>query len=61
MIAKHFFFHRLDLSYNFLTKIPVTTVSSLAALSVCILDLSYNSIPAISTTDLSNKFRVIVI
>uniref|UniRef100_A0A182QLG2 Chaoptin n=1 Tax=Anopheles farauti TaxID=69004 RepID=A0A182QLG2_9DIPT len=48
---------RLDLSHNQLTKIPVTALSNMAALSLCELDLSHNHIGAIHSIDLSNKFR----
>lgn len=48
---------QLDLSHNQLTKIPVTTLSNLAALTLCELDLSHNNIGAIHSMDLSNKFR----
>lgn len=52
------FNNRLDLSHNLLTKIPVMSMTNLAALTLCELDLSHNSISAIHSTDLSNKFRV---
>uniref|UniRef100_A0A1Q3FSG3 Putative conserved secreted protein n=1 Tax=Culex tarsalis TaxID=7177 RepID=A0A1Q3FSG3_CULTA len=48
---------RLDLSHNQFTKIPVTSLSNLAALALCELDLSHNHIGAIHSIDLSNKFR----
>lgn len=48
----------LDLSHNQLTKIPVSALSNLAALTLCELDLSHNHIGAIHSMDLSNKFRV---
>lgn len=41
-----------------LTKIPVMSLTNLAALSLCHLDLSNNAIGAIHAMDLSNKFRV---
>ncbi|XP_055525782.1 chaoptin [Wyeomyia smithii] len=47
----------LDLSHNQFTKIPVTSLSNLAALALCELDLSHNHIGAIHSVDLSNKFR----
>lgn len=47
----------LNLAHNQLTKIPVTSITNLAALSVCDLDLSHNHIGAIHSMDLSNKFR----
>ncbi|XP_037026425.1 chaoptin isoform X1 [Bradysia coprophila] len=47
----------LDLSHNLLMKIPAVSFSNLAALSICKLDLSHNSISSIHTLDLSNKFR----
>lgn len=50
---------KLDLSHNQFTKIPVTSLSNLAALALCELDLSHNHIGAIHSVDLSNKFRVI--
>uniref|UniRef100_A0A182KBF3 Chaoptin n=1 Tax=Anopheles christyi TaxID=43041 RepID=A0A182KBF3_9DIPT len=49
---------RLDVSHNQFTKIPVTALSNMAALSLCELDLSHNHIGAIHSIDLSNKFRV---
>uniref|UniRef100_A0A182SDA4 LRRCT domain-containing protein n=1 Tax=Anopheles maculatus TaxID=74869 RepID=A0A182SDA4_9DIPT len=48
---------RLDVSHNQFTKIPVTAMSNMAALSLCELDLSHNHIGAIHSIDLSNKFR----
>lgn len=48
----------LDLSHNSLTKIPVMSLTNMAALTLCNLDLSHNDIVAIHTMDLSNKFRV---
>uniref|UniRef100_A0A182PNT2 LRRCT domain-containing protein n=1 Tax=Anopheles epiroticus TaxID=199890 RepID=A0A182PNT2_9DIPT len=48
---------RLDVSHNQFTKIPVTALSNMAALSLCELDLSHNHIGAIHSIDLSNKFR----
>lgn len=51
-------FKSLDLSYNSFTKIPVMSLTNLAALALCNLDLSHNGIVAIHTMDLSNKFRV---
>lgn len=41
-----------------MTKIPVTSMSNIAALTVCELDFSHNNIAAIHSLDLSNKFRV---
>lgn len=51
----------LDLSNNQLTKIPVTALTNVAALTLCQLDLSHNHIGAIHSMDLSNKFRVKII
>lgn len=48
----------LDLSYNKFTKVPALSLSNLAALTLCELDLSHNHIAAIQSIDLSNKFRV---
>ncbi|KFB38898.1 AGAP000019-PA-like protein [Anopheles sinensis] len=48
---------RLDVSHNQFTKIPVTSLSNMAALALCELDLSHNHIGAIHSVDLSNKFR----
>lgn len=48
----------LDLSHNFLMKIPVTSLTNMAALTLCELDLSHNNIASIHSMDLSNKFRV---
>ncbi|XP_058444042.1 chaoptin [Malaya genurostris] len=47
----------LDLSYNQFSKIPIMSLSNLAALTLCELDLSHNQITAIHSVDLSNKFR----
>lgn len=49
----------LNLSHNQLTRIPVTSMTNLAALTLCELDLSHNNIGAIQSMDLSNKFRVL--
>lgn len=49
---------KLDVSHNQLTKIPVTSLTNVAALTLCELDLSHNHIGAIHSMDLSNKFRV---
>lgn len=49
---------KLDVSNNQLTKIPVTSLTNVAALKLCELDLSFNHIGAIHSMDLSNKFRV---
>lgn len=60
-LAESLFFNEglesLNLANNQLTKIPVTSITNLAALSVCDLDLSNNHIGAIHSSDLSNKFR----
>ncbi|XP_055324765.1 chaoptin [Sitodiplosis mosellana] len=47
----------LDLSHNLITKIPVMSMTNMAALALCNLDLSHNGIVAIHSMDLSNKFR----
>lgn len=44
----------LNLAHNQLTKIPVSSVTNMAGLTVCHMDLSHNHIAAV---DLSNKFR----
>lgn len=49
---------KLDLSYNWLIKIPVNAMSNVAALTLCYLDLSHNQIATIHNVDLSTKFRV---
>lgn len=49
---------KLDVSHNHLIKIPVTSVTNIAALTLCELDLSHNHIGAFSSIELSNKFRV---
>lgn len=49
---------KLDVSHNQLTKIPVSSLTNIAALTLCELDLSHNHIGAIHSMDLSNKFRV---
>lgn len=60
-LAENIFFNEglesLNLANNQLTKIPVTSITNLAALSVCDIDLSNNHIGAIHSADLSNKFR----
>ena len=62
MVPDHVFagddMERLDLSHNLLTKIPVSSLTNLAALTLCELDLSHNNIGTIHSMDLSNKFRV---
>ncbi|XP_058821803.1 chaoptin [Topomyia yanbarensis] len=47
----------LNLSHNQFSKIPITSLSNLAALTLCEFDLSHNQITAIHSVDLSNKFR----
>lgn len=47
----------LDASHNQLSKVPVSSFTNLAALSLNILDLSHNNIGAIHSMDFS-KFRV---
>lgn len=49
---------KIDISHNFLTKIPVGSITNLAALTLCEIDLSHNHIGAIHSMDISNKFRV---
>lgn len=60
-LAENIFFNEglesLNLANNQLTKIPITSITNLAALSVCDIDLSNNHIGAIHSADLSNKFR----
>lgn len=51
----------LDLSHNQLSKIPVSSLTNIAALTLCELDLSYNNIGQIHSMDLSNKFRVMTL
>ncbi|XP_055678152.1 chaoptin-like [Lutzomyia longipalpis] len=48
---------KLDLSHNWLIKIPVSAMSNVAALTLCYLDLSHNQIGTIHNVDLSTKFR----
>ncbi|XP_055716156.1 chaoptin [Phlebotomus papatasi] len=48
---------KLDLSYNWLIKVPVNAMSNVAALTLCYLDLSHNQIATIHNVDLSTKFR----
>ncbi|XP_013100006.1 chaoptin isoform X1 [Stomoxys calcitrans] len=48
---------KLDVSHNMLLKIPSSSLSSLAALTLCELHLSNNFISTIHSMDLSNKFR----
>lgn len=49
---------KIDFSNNLLTKIPVSSLTNVAALTLCELDLSHNNIGVIHSMDLSNKFRV---
>lgn len=56
---KYLIFCRMDVSHNMLLKIPSSSLSSLAALTLCELHLSNNFISTIHSMDLSNKFRVI--
>lgn len=46
------------MSHNLLMKIPVSSMTNMAALTLCQLDLSHNNIASIHNMDLSNKFRV---
>ncbi|XP_059621285.1 chaoptin [Phlebotomus argentipes] len=48
---------KLDLSHNWLIKIPVNAMSNVAAITLSFLDLSYNQIGTIHNVDLSTKFR----
>ncbi|XP_017122826.1 chaoptin [Drosophila elegans] len=48
---------KLDVSHNMMLKIPSSSLSSLAALTLCELHLSNNFISTIHSMDLSNKFR----
>ncbi|XP_037955244.1 chaoptin isoform X2 [Teleopsis dalmanni] len=48
---------KMDVSHNMLLKIPSSSLSSLAALTLCELHLSNNFISTIHSMDLSNKFR----
>jgi Leucine-rich repeat (LRR) protein len=48
----------LDLSHNHFTKIPIASMSNIAAMTLCELDLSHNVISAIHSMDLSKQFRV---
>jgi Leucine-rich repeat (LRR) protein len=49
----------LDLSYNFLEKIPVGSLTKVAALKLCMLDLSHNNIGInIHSRDLPRNMRV---
>ncbi|XP_055380900.1 chaoptin isoform X2 [Condylostylus longicornis] len=50
---------RMDVSHNHLLKIPTSSLSSLAALTLCELHLSNNYIATIHSMDLSNKFRTL--
>lgn len=49
---------KLDVSHNLLTKVIASSLTNVAALTLCELDLSHNNIGAIHSMDLSNKFRV---
>lgn len=48
---------QLDLSHNNLHRMPLSSISSLAALSLCELDLSGNNIPAIGDSNVFTKFK----
>lgn len=50
--------HRLDLSNNDFSRIPTNILSNAAAANLVELDLSGNSIPAISIADFVQRFRV---
>lgn len=52
---------KLDISHNQLSKVPVNSITNVAALSLCELDLSFNNILSIHSNDFSNKFRVSII
>lgn len=51
-------FYRLDLSNNDFSRIPTNILSNAAAANLVELDLSGNSIPAISIADFVQRFRV---
>ncbi|GAB0092364.1 chaoptin [Sergentomyia squamirostris] len=48
---------KLDLSHNWLVKVPYIAMSNVAALTLSYLDLSFNQIGTIQSSDLSTKFR----
>lgn len=52
---------RLDLSHNFLGKLPINSMSVASAVTLCELDLSWNNIASISHGGLLAKFKVISI
>lgn len=47
----------LNLANNQLTKIPVSSINTVAAMTICEINLSNNHIGAIHSMDLSNKFK----
>lgn len=53
-------FCRLDLSNNDLSRIPTNCLTQAAAANLVELDLSGNSIPAISISDFVQRFRVTI-
>ncbi|XP_050498519.1 chaoptin isoform X1 [Diabrotica virgifera virgifera] len=48
---------KLDLSHNMLSKLPLTSMSVSTAITVCELDLSWNSISSLSHGGLLTRFR----
>ncbi|CAH1114704.1 unnamed protein product [Psylliodes chrysocephalus] len=48
---------RLDLSHNMLSKLPLTSMSVATAMTVCELDLSWNSISSVAHGGLLTRFR----
>ncbi|KAJ8916973.1 hypothetical protein NQ315_008373 [Exocentrus adspersus] len=48
---------RLDVSHNLLTKLPLTSMSVATGLSLCELDLSWNSISSLSHGGLLSRFK----
>ncbi|XP_060524010.1 chaoptin isoform X2 [Cylas formicarius] len=48
---------RLDISHNMLSKLPLTSMSVATALSVCELDVSWNSISSLSHGGVLQRFK----
>ncbi|KAJ8961557.1 hypothetical protein NQ318_014809 [Aromia moschata] len=48
---------RLDISHNFLSKLPLSSMSVVTAMSLCEMDLSWNSISSLSHGGLLTRFK----
>ncbi|KAJ8950482.1 hypothetical protein NQ314_007869 [Rhamnusium bicolor] len=51
---------RLDISHNLLSKLPLSSMSVAAAITLCELDLSWNSISSLSHGGLLSRFKNLI-